>query len=352
MAYFLKSGTTFKVSSKEQMDLYENLPAGNYTIKVAPGVGFYLDQIEDFVMPPKIYGDVSKNTNRIISTFKDRKGSTGILLCGEKGSGKSLLAKNIAIEGAKIGIPTLTINSAFCGDAFNSFMQLIDQPCIILLDEYDKVYNAEEQQQLLTLLDGVFPSKKLFVLTVNNKWSIDQHMKNRPGRIYYIIDYDGIDEQFIREFCQDNLKNQSEIDRVVQVAHTFDKFNFDMLKAVVEEMNRYGESVVDVIRLLNVKAEFASHVNYEITISVNGIRIDLDSYNNSVLTNPLSKHFVVDFPIGKDQDGDVIEQVIEVTPNDLKSIEQGGQRYIFEKSGAVITLTKAKPVTYNYLDRM
>ena len=32
MAYFLKNGTSFRVSSKEAMDLHEQLPAGNYTI--------------------------------------------------------------------------------------------------------------------------------------------------------------------------------------------------------------------------------------------------------------------------------------------------------------------------------
>ena len=32
MTYFLKSGNTFRVSSKEAMDLHEHLPAGNYVI--------------------------------------------------------------------------------------------------------------------------------------------------------------------------------------------------------------------------------------------------------------------------------------------------------------------------------
>ena len=110
MSYFLKSGNTFRVSTKEAMDLHETLPAGNYVVKEMPMDGpLYLEHIESFEIKGKRYGDLDKNTDRILNTFMDRSASTGVMLAGEKGSGKSLLAKNLAIEAAKrFEIPCLS----------------------------------------------------------------------------------------------------------------------------------------------------------------------------------------------------------------------------------------------------
>jgi ATPase family associated with various cellular activities (AAA) len=354
VSYYLKSGNTFRVSSKEQMDLHESLPVGNYVIKADPNIGFYLQQIEDFKKPAKLYGDVHKNTNRILTTFGQRNGGTGVLLCGEKGSGKSLLAKNVAMDAAKEGIPTLIINAPWHGDAFNSFIQNIEQPCVVLLDEYEKVYDPATQPAMLTLLDGVYPSKKLFLLTVNDKWRVDIHMRNRPGRIFYIIDYSGLDENFIREYCADNLKNKGEIDKLIQITHTFDQFNFDMLKALIEEMNRYGESVVDAIKFLNVRAEFASGVTYDVDVVINGAPLPKTKLHTpKIKGNPLSREFEVDYSYGADKDGDEIYNETTIQPHDLKTIDQNGQRYIFvTEDGVMVVLTKTVIAAYNYLDYM
>ena len=94
MTYFLKSGTRFNVSTKESMDLHEELPAGNYTVKYDKmREAFYLEAIDGFEIKGKVYGDTRKRAQRILNTFDDRTASTGIQLTGEKGSGKSLLAK-------------------------------------------------------------------------------------------------------------------------------------------------------------------------------------------------------------------------------------------------------------------
>ena len=186
MTYFLKSGNTFRVSSKEAMDLHEHLPAGNYVIKKDMFENLFLEHIDSFEIKGKRYGDLNRNCDRILNTFLDRPATTGVMLAGEKGSGKSLLAKAVSLQAAAQGIPTIVINSPFCGDKFNAFIQSIEQPVVILFDEFEKVYDSQEQEAILTLLDGVFPSKKLFMLTCNDKWRIDQHMRNRPGRIYYM----------------------------------------------------------------------------------------------------------------------------------------------------------------------
>ena len=110
--------------------------------------------------------------------------------------------------GNKMGIPTLLINSAYTGDAFFQFLYSIQQECIVFFDEFEKVYDDDDQQSLLTVLDGTFPSKKLFLLTSNSTDMINIHLKNRPGRIHYHINFKGLSGEFIKEYIQDNLDNK------------------------------------------------------------------------------------------------------------------------------------------------
>ena len=255
MTYYFKTGTTFRPTAEANTDIRSTLPVGNYVIKEDMS-GMYFEVVDAFNLPPKLYGANPRYTSRILSTFMARENATGVMLAGEKGSGKSLLAKTVSITGAEQNIPTIIINSAWCGDAFNMLIQSIEQPAIILFDEFEKVYSAEQQQDILTLLDGVFPTKKLFLLTCNDKWRVDQHMRNRPGRIFYIIDFTGLDPVFIEEYCKDNLQNQMYIDTICKLASMFSQFNFDMLTALVEEMNRYDESPHTALEMLNMRPEF------------------------------------------------------------------------------------------------
>ena len=107
--------------------------------------GMLREQIDGFEIKGKVYGDTIRNTKRVLNTFGDRPATTGVMLAGEKGSGKSLLAKMISVEGAKDGIPTIVINAPWVGDKFNAFMQMIEQPCMVLFDEFEKVYDSDDQ---------------------------------------------------------------------------------------------------------------------------------------------------------------------------------------------------------------
>ena len=351
MSYFLKNGNTFRVADKQSMDLHEKLPAGNYVVKSTPMGELYLEQIDNFVRPSKVYGKCLKNTDRILRTFLSRDASTGVMLTGEKGSGKTLLAKNLSITAAEQGIPTIVINQAWRGDAFNSLIQDIDQPAIVLFDEFEKVYDREEQEEMLTLLDGVFPTKKLFVLTCNDKWRVDQHMRNRPGRIFYMIDFKGLETDFITEYCEDNLEAKEHIDTICKVAQMFDEFNFDMLKALVEEMNRYGETPQEALEILNAKPEFDGGSEYKVEVMVKGKPIE--RFDNEWSGNPLGpKGVSIDYWAEPDEDADEDESgswdSVYLTQENLRNIDIKNGKFVFGKDECVITLTKKRDVAYNY----
>jgi hypothetical protein len=343
------------------MDLHDLLPAGNYVVKEMPMDGpLYLEHIEPFEIKGKHYGDLDKNTDRILNTFMDRTASTGVMLAGEKGSGKSLLAKNLAIEGAKrLNIPCIVINAPWVGDKFNAFMQMIEQPCMVLFDEFEKVYDEEDQEKALTLLDGVFPSKKLFVLTCNDKWRVNQHMRNRPGRLFYMIDYKGLDANFITEYCNDNLKPSllKHTEKLCQIASLFAQFNFDMLKATVEEMNRYDEEPQDALRMLNVKPEFDSGDKYTVKMIKEGDEVkegDLDTqeWNGNPLQSQVQLH-IKEYEDEMDEDGDQEWnwKRIRFSASDLKKIDSQNGKFVFVNAdGITLTLDKVKQKSFSYYD--
>jgi hypothetical protein len=347
MAHFLKNGTSWRVSTKEAMNLHDTLPPGNYTVAVDMLGNFYLDQIDNFEIPAKMYGNTLRHTDRIINSFWNRPQQTGVLLNGEKGSGKTLLAKNISVELAKQGVPTIVINRDWSGDNFFKLLQDIDQPCVVLFDEFEKVYDREKQEEILTLLDGVFNSKKLYILTVNDKWRVDAHMRNRPGRIFYLLDFKGLDQGFIREYCEDNLNNKQYIDQICSLTSLFGEFNFDMLKALVEEMNRYNESPSEALEMLNAKPEYDDGANYKVELLVSGK--ETDSSPSVWKGNPLNAKGI---RIGYDPDpadpNSDYEEVQFVSEHLINLNSQEG-KFIFEDKGSRLILTRIRDrAPYDY----
>jgi hypothetical protein len=347
MSLFLQNGNTYRVTSREAMNLQDLLPAGNYVVKQDPFNNFFLETIDSFDISHKLYGKTQRQTERILRTFQDRPASTGVMLAGEKGSGKTLLAKNISVQAAQLGIPTIIINAPWCGDAFNALIQSIDQPTVILFDEFEKVYEKEQQEQILTLLDGVFPSKKLFVLTCNDKWRVDQHMRNRPGRIFYMLDFRGLDAEFITEYCHDNLKQVNYTDQICKISTIFTEFNFDMLKALVEEMNRFGESPQECLEMLNAKPEFSGEETYQVQLWVQGKLINPDRLDDPTwLGNPLQGEIQIGH-FGHGSEGKYKSEKFE--PADLASIDSRAGKFIMvNQNEDKLILTKKAERQFHY----
>lgn len=271
MTKYAHQGRRWQAGPDVDFDIHDTLPPGTYAIRYQEVPGFYyLEEINNFEVSGKIYGETSGQADRIVRTFLSREKSTGVMLSGEKGSGKTLMAKLLSTRLADRGIPTLVVTESHHGEAFNSFVQMIEQEAIIVFDEFEKVYDKNEQEAMLTLLDGVFSSKKLFVITTNDRFRIDENMRNRPGRIFYRVDYTGLKPEFIREYCADNLNDTEHTEAICRVSVLFDQFNFDMLKALVEEMNRYQEGPREAMALLNAKPESSGKAQYELLLTIAG----------------------------------------------------------------------------------
>lgn len=310
---YMQNGKTFAPADPESLNIVERLPVGTYTVGVSPA-GFFLTRVDDMELPSKLYGGVGKTAARILKTWNDRPAGTGVLLNGTKGAGKTMLTKLLSRDaGAQYDAITLLVNQPFCGEAFNTFIQGIDQPAVILYDEFEKVYDQDDQARLLTILDGTRPSKKLHLLTVNERGRVNNYMLNRPGRLYYALEFKGLDREFITEYCADELDNQDHAMGVVVVSQFFYEFTFDMLKALVEEMNRYGESATDAMKMLNMKPLDSGGGAYIVSLVVDGKEMLFSGPDSVLQGSPLTRNgYGLDFyPVRKGGDHDDDEATIE-----------------------------------------
>lgn len=338
---FFERGDAIMFGHDEPSTRHLFIPADTYRLAVNMEVGFYLERSADFPIPKKLYGNLAAKANKILNTFSDRPSTTGVLLSGEKGSGKTLLTKLISSYGRQVGIPTIIVNMPASGDQFNSFLQKITQPIILLFDEFEKVYDQESQQALLTLLDGVFAGKKLFLFTSNKYSSIDDNMKNRPGRIYYSMDFNGLEPDFVREYAEDKLNNKSHVRILENMSAFFKPMNFDMLQAIVEEANRYEESPMETLNMINVKANsFSDSYTYTLTTPAK-VKLSQGSDKGEVRSNPLAS-FSIEFLKTKIVKGKPTEEwdTMSFGSGNLIGMDGIAGTYEYEKDGYYIKLTR------------
>lgn len=266
--------------------IVNEVPPGFYSIQFdSDSSQFYLSEIEPFTINHKVYGRSDRWSDRIIQTYLERKDkTTSAAFVGEKGSGKSLLLKRICIDFTEKhnGI-VLVVDQAYAGTSFNKFLQDISQDKIVVIDEFEKTYSdLDTRNAILSLLDGTWPQHTLFLITANTTLYNNslEYFNNRPGRIYFNIEFKSVDLEIITEYLEDNLVDKSRTQEIIQFIGKFSSFNMDMLSVIVSEVNRYPSETVDELSvILNIKPTVdhnSIEFKYELVDVESNHKYDLD----------------------------------------------------------------------------
>ena len=222
---------------------YDLEPGVVYTIDIDR----YTDEITfsiapDFIMPEKIYEttDSSNFVNKVLNYFnKSTDGTTGVMLSGLKGSGKTITAKNIAL---KSNLPIILIDKSFRPSLLvKLFNKLANTPACILFDEVDKLGEDYDDDYLLRILDGANTAgKKLVLCTCNEADDINEYLKDRCSRIRYWKEFDELSPSLIQEILKDRLNDKTEIGPVTDfIISNFACISFDNIVSFVDEINEY-----------------------------------------------------------------------------------------------------------------
>ena len=213
-----------------------------------------LEEIVEFLKNPKKFTDMGARIPK------------GVLLVGQPGTGKTLLAKAVAGEA---GVPFFIISGSdfvemFVGVGASRVRDLFDEakkkaPCIVFIDEIDAVgrqrgaglgggHDEREQtlNQLLVEMDGFSANEGVIVLAATNRPDVLDKALLRPGRF---------DRQIVVSSPDVKAREQ-----ILEVHSRKKKLSIDVdLKTIAK--NTSGFSGADLENVLNEAALLAARRN-------------------------------------------------------------------------------------------
>lgn len=261
MKYVKKDNTTF-IPFDGIEEVIDKLPPNIYTVESHPMRGMYLEVYsKNFVInEPKLYGEYPNKIDKIINGFSHVNRNMGVIMSGDKGLGKSLSAKILCNRFLAQGYPIILCDKYL--DKLSSLLHSINQTCIVFFDEFDKIFTYQSeinnsksdkpQEQFLSLFDGTDSNKKMFLITCNDIFRLNNFFINRPGRFHYNISFEYPTKEEVREYMQDNILKEyhNDIEEIVKFSERT-SLNYDSLRAISFEVN-LGVPFKEAIKDLNI----------------------------------------------------------------------------------------------------
>ena len=279
----LNSGTRYQIYDSS-IRTYDSLPPYTYAVGFSKEEGCFLIRREDMCVSEKTYGVHREKADKVMRSFESFERNLGVILSGDKGIGKSMFAKILCVNAVENGLPVVVVDESYPGIA--RFIESIDQECLVLFDEFDKTFRStrdnDDQAKLLSLFDGTAGGKKLFVVTCNELYGLNNYIVNRPGRFHYHFRFDYPSPENVREYLEDKLnpKYFGEIDKVIEFSRKI-SLNYDCLRAIAFELNS-GNSFADAIADLNImtteEEEYRVYLFFENGKSLHNLRFSTNLY--------------------------------------------------------------------------
>ena len=277
----IQTGNTFKIYD-DGLIIHDQLPSQVYQVNFNQLTGPFLSKYSDIEVNEKIYGVHEAKVNKVLNAYKQFQRNLGVILSGDKGIGKSLFAKLLAIECTKRGMPVVIVSSYFPGIA--DYIASIEQEVMVMFDEFDKTFSMKDgdtQAEMLTLFDGLAQGKKMYVITCNCLTGLNDYLVNRPGRFHYHFRFQYPTPEEIRQYLSDKLNKEywGEIEKVVTFAAKVD-VNYDCLRAIAFELNNgilFEDAILD-LNIMNIQKEFfnvAIHFESGARLLMKHIALDL-----------------------------------------------------------------------------
>lgn len=236
----------------------------------------WLEDIESFKLPSKVYDVNADLRDSIRKSFNANDKNLGVLLTGNKGQGKSLTAKLICKE---MGVPVIVVNKQIPQAVnFVKFFNNIKQNYVLFVDEFEKLFKEKgggedketsyhRQEVFLSFMDGVLTNehKVLFLLTTNE--GVNEYFINRPSRIKFLVEYTELPEALFDLITTDKLKNKeyrADLEENVSLIN----LNIDLLISIIDDINLFNKPFSSFKEIYNYKFEL---YKYEVNRIVDGV---------------------------------------------------------------------------------
>ena len=259
---WLVTDTDVSDIDSESVTLGDKIPNKYYMLTQKPFRGFVLEFIEPNFVEKKIYGKSQVIADHILDAYSKirEEQNLGVLFSGGKGLGKSLTTKILAKTSVEKH-PVIFVNSYI--DGMTDFLAKV-RGSVIIIDEFEKIMRGAadgddgdgvtKQEKFLSLLDGTAGANgNLFILTCNDRSELNENLLSRPGRIRYHYKFSSLGVDEIKAYCDDNLKDKSKEQGVIEELLAANYVSHDILIAVVNEINDFGCTAEEAMEYLNVE---------------------------------------------------------------------------------------------------
>lgn len=263
MSEFIKVDN--KIVNKPNGFDYDLINGKVYNLKYERyGVGSYFEEDGSLNLPKKIYTTKDDDIfiKRVNTYFeKTLKLSTGVMLSGVKGTGKTVMAKIIAKNS---NLPIIVVDENFPTSQINDFFRKFSTPVAVIFDEVDKHWDTED---LLGWLDGIQTNaKKLVLFTCNNENLVNEYLKDRCSRVRYTRHFEANDNaRFLKEILKDKGIAENEIESTYTfIINNFNLLSIDNILSFIDEKLIFSElSNERLLKDMNISSDSKSNVNKE-----------------------------------------------------------------------------------------
>lgn len=288
LKYAYKDGLLAPIGVPVNNNFLDKLPKGvyNFTVKEKPnGLLLGFSPVDDFKIPENIVGQ-DKHLTRVINTYNRLGKQMGVLLSGIGGAGKTVLAKRIAMECVNKGNMSVVIVNNKTVEYLPMMMDMLNDDVVILLDEFEKMFDkVEKQNYLLTLLDGVANHKHLFLFTCNDANKINPYMLHRPSRIRYHFRFDRVPKEIAHEIIERDYipVDNNNVAVLKLLTDMINGLSYDMLFECIKECNLYpAESPMELVTDLALEISDISLEDYDVVLKLGDKVIDIDDLEDAL----------------------------------------------------------------------
>lgn len=231
----------------------KKIPPGIYEFRQSDGGWFLEKTAQKYTFPFKLYGVNNKILKRVDQAYDNLTENLGIMLNGLKGTGKTVTAQQIINWAIDKGFVVLNVQHPV---PLAAIMARVEQPLLVLFDEFEKTHKEDEDQQnLLSAIDGLSRSehRRIFVFTTNEK-NINGNLIDRPSRIRYIWNFAALDENIINELIDDLLSTELKHlkPEIRSYINTREIVSIDIVKTVIKECNAFKEAPNEFKSFMNM----------------------------------------------------------------------------------------------------
>ena len=201
-------------------------------------------------LPSKVYTSKKDEffKKRVLTYFNNAfTDTTGVMLAGTKGTGKTIMAKVLAKES---NLPIIIVDPQYPEHRLIKYFKQISTPVCILFDEVDKSFDTEK---MLDFLDGLQKtSKKLVIMTCNNLHKVSEYLQDRCSRIRYLRKYTTDDNlEFLDVLIKDmGIKNVEEVSKFCR--ENIRLLSMDNIVAFLNEIKMLEDEDITLEEIISV----------------------------------------------------------------------------------------------------